>query len=73
VLMTYPLLGPLVARIDVAVGRSSQGGPVFDSADWLLGGRIGVGAETPLGPVRFEYGRNSAGRGSTFVRLGRWF
>jgi hypothetical protein len=73
VLMTYPVLGPLLARIELDVGRSSQGGPVLDSDGWQFGGRIGVGAETPLGPVRFEYGRNTAGRGSTFVRLGRWF
>jgi NTE family protein len=72
-LMTYPLLGPVLARIDMAVGRSAQRGPVFDSAGWLIGARIGVGAETPLGPVRFEYGRNNDGRGSAFVRLGRWF
>jgi predicted acylesterase/phospholipase RssA len=72
-LVTSPLVGPVVARIDLAAGRSARGGPILDSDGWLGGGRVGVGSETPLGPVRFEYGRSTNGRGSVFVRLGRWF
>jgi len=31
--------------------------------------RAGVGADTPVGPVRFEYGLATHGRGAFFVRL----
>jgi hypothetical protein len=72
-LITYALKGPFVARLDLAVGRSARGGPLLDSDDWLAGARAGIGAETPLGPVRFEYGATSEDRGAVFVRLGRWF
>jgi outer membrane translocation and assembly module TamA len=46
---------------------------VVDSDSWIVGARAGLGAETPVGPVRFEYGVASGGRGAVFVRLGRWF
>jgi outer membrane translocation and assembly module TamA len=39
----------------------------------VAGARIGLGAETPVGPVRFEYGAVNEGRGTFFVRIGRWF
>jgi hypothetical protein len=72
-LMTYPLKGPFVGRLELGVGRSALGGPVLDRSGWVTGGRLGVGAETPVGPVRFEYGLSERGRGAFFVRLGRWF
>jgi predicted acylesterase/phospholipase RssA len=73
VLMTWPIRGPLVARMELALGRSALGGPLVNSSGWVTGGRIGLGAETPVGPVRFEYGAIDEGRGTFFVRLGRWF
>jgi NTE family protein len=72
VLITYGLKGPFVGRLEIAAGRSAQGGPFIDADGWLAGARVGLGAETPVGPVRFEYGATS-GRGAVFVRLGRWF
>jgi predicted acylesterase/phospholipase RssA len=72
-LMTYPIKGPLVGRMEVALGRSALGGPLISDSDWVAGARIGLGAETPVGPVRFEYGAVDEGRGAFFVRLGRWF
>jgi NTE family protein len=72
-LLTYPLKGPFVGRVEAAAGRSASGGNLFDDHDWIAGARLGVGAETPVGPVRFEYGRASEGRAAFFVRLGRWF
>jgi hypothetical protein len=72
-LLTGTLKGPFVMRLELAVGRSAQGGPLFDTDDWLAGVRAGIGAETPVGPVRFDYGLSSGGRGAVFVRLGRWF
>jgi NTE family protein len=73
VLLTYGLKGPFVGRLEVATGRTALGGPVVDSDSWIVGARAGLGAETPVGPVRFEYGVASGGRGAVFVRLGRWF
>jgi predicted acylesterase/phospholipase RssA len=71
-LLTYSLRGPFVGRLELAAGRSAVGGPAFTTDGWIAGGRIGVGAETPVGPVRFEYGM-SGDRDAFFVRLGRWF
>ena len=72
-LLTWPLRGPLVGRVEVAAGRSAVGGPVFDNDDWIAGVRVGLGADTPVGPVRFDYGMSGGGRNAFFVRLGRWF
>jgi hypothetical protein len=73
VLITYQLKGPFVGRLELAAGQSASGGPLLNSEGWLAGARLGIGAETPVGPVRFEYGLASGGRGAVFVRLGRWF
>jgi hypothetical protein len=72
-LLTYALKGPFVGRVELAAGRSAFGGEMLASAGWLAGVRAGVGAETPVGPVRFEYGLTQGGREAVFVRLGRWF
>jgi NTE family protein len=72
-LMTCPIKRPLVARLELAVGRSGVGGPLISDSGWVAGARIGLGADTPVGPVRFEYGAVNQGRGAFFIRLGRWF
>jgi len=72
-LLTYALKGPFVGRLELAAGRSAFGGEILASGGWLAGVRAGVGAETPVGPVRFEYGLTQNGREAVFVRLGRWF
>jgi hypothetical protein len=72
-LLTTPIKGPLVARIELAGGRSGVGGALFGKDGWVAGVRAGIGAETPLGPVRFEYGAATGGRDALFVRIGRWF
>ena len=73
VLLATPIQGPLLARVELDVGRTASGGPLLDSKGWVIGVRVGIGAETPLGPVRFEYGVATEGRDALFVRLGRWF
>jgi NTE family protein len=73
VLVTYTLKGPFVGRLELTTGRSGLGGPLIDAEGWLAGARVGLGAETPVGPVRFEYGVATGGREAVFVRLGRWF
>jgi NTE family protein len=72
-LATYALRGPFVGRIEVAAGRAAIGGTLLGDEEWLVGARAGIGANTPVGPVRFEYGVASGGRSAVFVRLGRWF
>jgi predicted acylesterase/phospholipase RssA len=73
VLLTYTLKGPLVARLEIAAGRSGVGGPLIGESGWVAGARFGLGADTPVGPVRFEYGLADEDRGAFFVRIGRWF
>lgn len=71
--LTMAVKGPLVVTAEAAAGRSALGGPLLDSKGWIAGGRAGIGADTPIGPVRFDYGLASGGRSALRVRLGRWF
>ena len=68
--ITYLIRGALLLLVEGATGRAEQQGI---SAGWVFGGRAGLGAETPIGPVRFEYGRTTRGDAALVVRLGRWF
>jgi NTE family protein len=70
---TVPVQGPLLARMELAAGGTDARSPRFRGGGWTAGARVGVGAETPVGPVRFEYGLALRGRGVLFVRIGRWF
>jgi NTE family protein len=72
-MLSFPIRGPLLGRIEFAGGRTAIGGNFLDDDDWVGGVRAGLGAETPVGPVRFEYGYSTEDRGAWFVRLGRWF
>lgn len=51
---------------------AAANGKLFGTDGWFVGGRIGVGAETPLGPVRLEWGINDRKRTQVLFRLGRW-
>jgi hypothetical protein len=73
VALSTPVIGPVLARVEVAVGRTGIGGGLLSDSGWVAGARAGVGADTPVGPVRLEYGHSTEGRGALFVRLGRWF
>jgi predicted acylesterase/phospholipase RssA len=68
-----PLLGPVLAQVEVALGRTTDTGGLLGDVGWVGGARVGLGADTPVGPVRFEYGYGTQDRGAVFVRLGRWF
>lgn len=72
-MFSYDIAGPFLARLEVATGRSAFGGGLLDSPGWMTGVRAGVGAQTPVGPIRLEYGIANGGREAVFVRLGRWF
>jgi hypothetical protein len=60
-------------RLEFAAGRSAMAGELFAGNGWIGGTRAGLSVETPIGPVRFEYGYNSDDRGALLVRVGRWF
>lgn len=86
---SVPMVGPLRFRVTGAVGRTAfvdvasavesapergfHGGGLFGSDGWLAGVRAGFASDTPLGPVRAEYGWNDDGRTAVLLRLGRWF
>ncbi len=72
VTLAAPVVGPLLARVEVATGRTAAGGSLLDDDGWVGGIRAGLGADTPVGPVRFEYGYSTEDRGAVFVRLGEW-
>lgn len=69
----YRLIGPLDLRFQVAAGRIATGGSLLDNRDWRTGARLGVGVETPIGPIHFETGWGTGGRKASLVRIGRWF
>ena len=72
-LFLFPVKGPLLGRLELAVG-STDGEPArFPGGGWTTGIRAGIGADTPAGPIRFEYGVALRGRNAFLVRLGRWF
>ncbi len=68
------LVAPRVGfRVELAAGRSAVDGPLLADDGWIGGVRLGVAIDTPIGPVRTEYGYNSDDRGALLVRFGRWF
>ncbi len=69
-MFTAPLKGPLLGRVEFAGGRTANGGPLLGDDGWVGGIRGGIGADTPVGEVRFEYGYSTEDRGAVFVRLG---
>ena len=72
-LFTYRVLGPLLVRLELAAGATAVGGDLVPRRGWIAGARSGVGVDTPVGPIRAEYGYNSFHRGTVFIRVGRWF
>jgi predicted acylesterase/phospholipase RssA len=66
-------LGPVELRFTAASGKTAYGGPTFPIGRWQAGGRVGLAADTPIGPIRVEYGIARHQRNGFFVRLGEWF
>ena len=60
-LFLFPVKGPLLGRLELAVGSTDAESARFPGGGWTTGVRAGVGADTPVGPVRFEYGVALAG------------
>jgi NTE family protein len=67
------VVGPLELKVSLASGRVTTGGATFPGGHWQVGSRLGVGADTPIGPIRVEYGAAKGGRNGFFVRVGEWF
>jgi len=67
------VVGPVELRLTGASGQTALGGPTLPRGRWWAGGRVGLGSETPIGPIRVEYGVTRGGRNNVFVRLGEWF
>jgi NTE family protein len=67
------LFGPIDIRLTAASGQTAYGGPALPRGRWWSGGRVGLAVETPIGPIRVEYGVTRAERNAFFVRLGEWF
>lgn len=72
-LFAYRVLGPLLVRLELAAGATALGGDLVPRRGWIAGVRSGVGVDSPVGPIRAEYGYNSLHRGTVFIRVGRWF
>jgi NTE family protein len=66
----FSLEGPIEARLLLAAGDAWSAGA---EPRWLAGGRLGVGADTPVGPLEAGYGVATNGRGALFIRLGKRF
>lgn len=71
--VAHQLVGPVEMRLTAASGQAAFGGPTLPEGRWQAGGRIGLAAETPIGPIRVEYGVARHQRNGFFVRLGDWF
>jgi NTE family protein len=69
----YRLVGPLEAQLDLGGGSISEEGDFMGGDSWLGGVRVGLGATTPLGPVKVGYGWATGGREALLVRVFRWF
>ena len=71
--VSHPIRGPVRWAVLVAVGRSADGGNLFENTDWLGGARAGVSVDTPIGDIQAAYGLTTTGIDNVFVRIGRWF
>lgn len=66
------LYGPLNTQITGMTGTVSRDAGRAFGGTWLFGARIGVGADSPIGPVRLQYGLSTNGRRQWFARIGSW-
>jgi hypothetical protein len=73
VLLTRRMTPRVGLRLEFAAGRSANEGGLLSRDEWIGGVRGGLSVQTPIGPVRVEYGYNTTDRGALLVRVGRWF
>lgn len=76
-LLRWPLLRALNARVEPMVGMTGVGdffgGPGALDGTLLVGARVGVDLDTPIGPIRIEEGFNNQDRRQALIRVGLWF
>lgn len=66
------LYGPLNTQVTGMTGTVSRSADRGLGGAWLFGARIGIGADSPIGPLRLQYGFSTTGRRQWFARIGRW-
>jgi predicted acylesterase/phospholipase RssA len=66
------LYGPLNTQITAMTGTVSRSADRAGGGKWLFGARVGIGADSPIGPIRLQYGLSTNGRRQWFARIGRW-
>jgi hypothetical protein len=66
------LYGPLNTQVTAMTGTVSRSADRGFGGAWLFGARVGIGADSPIGPIRLQYGLSTTGRRQWFARLGRW-
>jgi len=66
------LYGPLNTQVTAMTGTVSRSADRGFGGAWLFGARVGVGADSPIGPLRLQYGLSTNGRRQWFARIGRW-
>jgi hypothetical protein len=71
--LSRKVLGPVEFRVTGVTGKTAVGGPTLPGGRWDTGGRVGFAAETPIGPIRAEYGISRGGRNGVFLRIGEWY
>ena len=67
----HPIKGPIELRVTVAAGRAWT--PSSSPTTWIGGARLGLGTNTPAGPIDVAYGLSTTGRHALYLRLGQWF
>ena len=71
--LSRAVLGPLRMELTAMGGQVSTDPAHPVDGAWLAGARAGFGADTPIGPVRAQYGVNGDRRTQWYLRVGRWF
>ncbi len=66
------LYGPLNTQVTGMTGTVSRSADRAFGGKWLFGARVGIGADSPIGPIRLQYGLSTTGRRQWFARIGRW-
>jgi predicted acylesterase/phospholipase RssA len=78
-LFRRPLTNVLTLRTEFMAGAIARGSGVLrtepgtEYGAWRGGTRIGLEAQTPIGPIRAEEGFSLSGERSTLIRVGYWF
>lgn len=69
----FALRGPLLLLLTSMAGQTSADPNRPLAGTWYAGARIGLGAESPIGPLRLQYGVNNDRRAQWYFRIGEWF